>query len=40
MSKQVNCKDGYEIVNGHHKWLAAQKVGMENIPICIKNYNI
>ncbi len=30
---------GYEIVNGHHRWLAAQKVGLENVPIRIKNYN-
>lgn len=30
---------GYEIVNGHHRWLAAQKVGLERVPIQIKNYN-
>ena len=30
---------GYEIVNGHHRWLAAQKVGLEKVPIQIKNYN-
>ena len=30
---------GYEIVNGHHRWLAAQKVGLETVPIQIKNYN-
>ena len=31
--------DGYEIVNGHHRWLAAQKAGLERVPIQIKNYN-
>ena len=30
---------GYEIVNGHHRWLAAKKVGLETVPIQIKNYN-
>lgn len=30
---------GYEIVNGHHRWLAAQKAGLERVPIQIKNYN-
>ena len=30
---------GYEIVNGHHRWMAAQKVGLERVPIQIKNYN-
>ena len=29
---------GYEIVNGHHKWLAAKKVGLKKVPIKIKNY--
>ena len=30
---------GYEIVNGHHRWLAAQKAGLKKVPIQIKNYN-
>ncbi len=30
---------GYEIVNGHHRWLAAQKAGLKKVPISIKNYN-
>ena len=30
---------GYEIVNGHHRWLVAQKVGLRKVPIQIKNYN-
>ena len=30
---------GYEIVNGHHRWLAAQKAGLKRVPIRIKNYN-
>ena len=30
---------GYEIVNGHHRWLAAQKAGLKRVPIKIKNYN-
>ena len=30
---------GYEIVNGHHRWLAAQKVGLEEVPIKISNYD-
>lgn len=30
---------GYEIVNGHHRWLAAQKAGLKRVPIQIKNYN-
>lgn len=30
---------GYEIVNGHHRWLAAQKVALKKVPIQIKNYN-
>lgn len=29
----------YEIVDEHHRWLAAQKVGLKNISIRIKNYN-
>ena len=29
---------GYEIVNGHHRWLAAIKSGLEEVPIKIKNY--
>ena len=29
---------GYEIVNGHHRWLAAIKTGLELVPIIIKNY--
>ncbi len=29
---------GYEIINGHHRWLAAIKRGLENVPIKIKNY--
>ena len=30
---------GYEIVNGHHRWLAAKKTGMKKVPIKIKNYS-
>ena len=30
---------GYEIVNGHHRWLAAIKSGLKKVPIRIKNYN-
>ncbi len=30
---------GYEIVNGHHRWLAAQKAGLKRVTIKIKNYN-
>ena len=30
---------GYEIVNGHHRWLAAQKAGLKRVLIRIKNYN-
>ncbi|NLL74104.1 MAG: ParB N-terminal domain-containing protein, partial [Clostridiales bacterium] len=30
---------GYEIVNGHHRWLAAIKTGLKQVPIKIKNYN-
>lgn len=26
---------GYEIVNGHHRWLAAIKVGLDKVPIKI-----
>ncbi len=29
---------GYEIVNGHHRWLAAIKVGLQKVPIEIVNY--
>jgi len=29
---------GYEIVNGHHRWAAAIKKGLKNIPIEIENY--
>ncbi len=29
---------GYEIVNGHHRWLAAQKSVLDKVPIKIKNY--
>ena len=30
---------GYEIVNGHHRWLAATQMGLEEVPIKISNYN-
>lgn len=30
---------GYEIVNGHHRWTAAIRAGLEHVPIRIKNYN-
>lgn len=30
---------GYEIVNGHHRWLAAKRTGLEKVPIRIKNYS-
>ncbi|MBQ8527043.1 MAG: ParB N-terminal domain-containing protein [Lachnospiraceae bacterium] len=30
---------GYEIVNGHHRWLAAKRVGLDKVPIKIMNYN-
>ena len=30
---------GYEIVNGHHRWLAATKTGLKKVPIRIKNYS-
>lgn len=30
---------GYEIVNGHHRWLAAIRAGLEKVPIKIKNYS-
>ena len=30
---------GYEIVNGHHRWLAAIKTGLQKVPIKIKNYS-
>ena len=30
---------GYEIVNGHHRWLAAIKTGLKNVPIKIVNYD-
>jgi len=30
---------GYEIVNGHHRWLAAIKVGLDKVPIKIMNYD-
>lgn len=30
---------GYEIVNGHHRWLAAIKTGLKNVPINIVNYD-
>ena len=29
---------GYEIVNGHHRWLAAIKTGLKEVPIKIVNY--
>ena len=29
---------GYEIVNGHHRWLAAIKTGLKDVPIKIVNY--
>ena len=29
----------YEIVNGHHRWLAAKKTGLKKVPIRIKNYS-
>ncbi|MCR5737315.1 MAG: ParB N-terminal domain-containing protein, partial [Eubacterium sp.] len=32
-------KGGYEIVNGHHRWMAAVKTGMKKVPIKIVNYN-
>ena len=32
-------KGGYEIVNGHHRWLAAIKTGLEKVSIRIKNYS-
>ncbi|MBQ7264843.1 MAG: ParB-like nuclease domain-containing protein [Firmicutes bacterium] len=28
----------YEIVNGHHRWLAAKKTGLKSVPIKIANY--
>ena len=30
---------GYEIVNGHHRWLAAIKTNLKEVPIIIKNYH-
>ena len=30
---------GYEIVNGHHRWLDAKKTGLKKVPIRIKNYS-
>ena len=30
---------GYEIVDGHHRWLAATQMGLEEVPIKISNYN-
>ena len=35
---QMLSSGGYEIVNGHHRWLAAIKTGLELVPIIIKNY--
>lgn len=29
---------GYEIVNGHHRWLAALISGIKKVPIKIKNF--
>lgn len=29
--------DGYEIVNGHHRWHAAQKMNLKIVPIHIVN---
>lgn len=30
---------GYEIINGHHRWLASIKAGLKKVPIRIKNYS-
>ena len=30
---------GYEIVDGHHRWAAAIQMGLNEVPIIIKNYN-
>ena len=29
--------DGYRIINGHHRWAAAMRLGQPSIPICIVN---
>lgn len=31
---------GFEIVNGHHRWLAAIKAGLKKVPIEIFNFKI
>lgn len=30
---------GYEMVNGHHRWMAAIKTGLKELPIKIENYS-
>ena len=35
---QKRSSGGYEIVNGHHRWLAAVKTNLKTVPIIIKNY--
>ncbi len=37
VQKLVN--GGYEIVNGHHRWLAAIRTGLKKVSIRIKNYS-